>query len=156
MPLYVMSEAVSTKTRQVTGGNAPPKTDTASERKTPPEHKDENAPTVQQLMPQQLEEMRAMHRGQMESLDRVLQEQRQHGQRLTRLEEAVFQSQPIHQYQPNKQQYTGCFNCGDHRHLARSCPHPNFSGRPQAPAESHQMSAPPANSASLNGQNLPL
>ncbi|XP_038061104.1 uncharacterized protein LOC119731892 [Patiria miniata] len=108
---------------------------------------DPNTPIIQQLMTQQLEEMKGMHRGQMEALDRVLQEQRQHGQRLARLEGAVFQHQPTRQPQSGKPPYTGCFNCGDRRHLARNCPQLNHSEQPQ------QQQAP-TTQPMLNGQNL--
>ena len=151
--LFVMSEAATSTPQQAPGGKAPNRM--APEKSTLPEPQMNEPQSIQKLMAQQLEEMRAMHHGQMEALDRVLEQQHQHSQRLTRLETVVFHHQSTHQNQAHKQPYTGCFNCGDRRHRARDCPRSNHTERSQPAVNNRQMSAPPATPTPLNEQNLP-
>ena len=153
--LYTMSEVTGTDPKQKSRAKGSGRQAEHRGETIPPELRDGIPPALQQLLTQQLDEMKVGQREQMEALNQVLHEQRHHGLRLMQLEDVVFQSRAQQGRQPSKPSYTGCYNCGNKQHLARNCPH-----RRQSTPQMHQTMSPPqiqqttVQPGSLNGQNL--
>ena len=169
-PFFAMNELAQCLPQQTSEGRPQKQSAAMKEPETPTPAPSVITPAFQQLLFKQMEEMKVMCQEQVTAMGRLLNAQQQHGQRLMRLEAAVFPSQ-IPSQPRQKTPFTGCFNCGDMRHLTRNCPedrrappHAKYLGQndqqvrvqvqavPSSPAQpqTHKMTA----EAPLNEQNL--
>ena len=167
-PLYTMSEvAQSLPQVKVQGAKGPEKPTQSVKEAGPREQNDSDMLPLQQLLAQQMDEVKSLCREQVEALGRVLREQRQEGQQLMQLEAAVLQPRIVGQ-PLQRSPFSGCFRCGNKGHLARNCPEErrlpaqaSHVTRPNGPVHTQPIPSPTTQpqiqqttASPLNEQNL--